>query len=403
MGGTDTKGYAMRRATVLIIVTCSIAAGGCVPTEPALEASSPVPVRAGSACSAISLTADGCLLFGANLDFRLHTRGQLFTNKRGMHKTGLIAGTTGVYAEWVSAYASLTFNFVGYHYPWGGMNERGLVMSTMAFPQTIPEPPDERPVVDSGFWMQYLLDTCATVEEVIASNAVVRNITVDHYLVADRTGATAVIEYLDGELAVHTGDDLPVSVLANWYYDDSVRLWQRYRDTGSYSWMDGSLQRFCIAADRVSGCNANTVEEGISCAFDTLEAIAGENFSEHASQWSMVFDTCALRVYFKTLAHPDLRYVDLRDFNPWCEQPVTMLEIQQPLAGNVAPWFTEYSHSDVRDHYLWFLNAWETGLTPASVDRILTHFESFTCEPPRRQRRLNGRRIVPIGARESTP
>jgi choloylglycine hydrolase len=393
----------MRRATFVIVVACSIAAGACTPVEPAPEASFFVPAWTGSACSAISLTADGCLLFGANLDYRLHTRGQVFANPRGMHKTGLIAGTTGAYAEWISAYASLTFNFVGYHFPWSGMNERGLVMSTMAFPQTIPEPPDQRPVVDSGFWMQYILDTCATVDDLIASNALVRNITVDHYLVADRTGASAVIEYLDGELVVHTGDDLPVSVLSNWYYDDSLRLWQMYRGSGSYSWMDSSLQRFCIAADRVSSTEATTVEDGISSAFDTLEAIAGENFSEHASQWSMVFDTCALRVYFKTLAHPDLRFVDLDDVRAWCDQPVTMLEIQEPLSGDVAPWFTEYSHADARDHYLWFLTAWETGVTPAYVDQLLSHFESFTCDPPQRRRRSTGRRAAPDGGRVSAP
>jgi choloylglycine hydrolase len=249
--------------------------------------------------------------------------------------------------------------------------------------------------------MQYILDTCATVDDVIASNELVRNITVDHYLVADRTGAVAVIEYLDGELVARTGDDLPVGVLSNWYYEDSLRLWQRYRNTGSYSWMDGSLQRFCIAADRVSSFGGTTVEDGISYAFDTLEAIAGENFSEHASQWSMVFDTCALRVYFKTLAQPDLRYVDLEDFQPWCGQPVTMLEIQEPLAGNAAPWFTEYSHSDARDHFHWFLSAWETGLTPAYADQLLAHFEGFTCEPPSRQRRQSGRRVAPAGVLQS--
>jgi len=309
-----------------------------------------------------------------------------------MRKTGMIASTTGVYAEWVSTYASLTFNFVGYHYPWGGMNEKGLVMSTMAFPQTNYPPPDHRPVVDSGFWMQYILDTCATVDEVIASNAMVRNITVDHYLVADRSGASAVIEYLDGELVVHTGEDLEVSVLANWYYDDSLRLWRTYRRFGDYSWMDGSLQRFCIAADRVSGFNATTVEDGIAYAFDTLEAIAGERFTEHASQWSIVFDTRALRVYFKTLANPNLRYVDLEEFFPWCEQPVRMLEIQAPLAGNVASWFSDYSHSEARDHYHWFVDAYETGLTPAWADQVLHHFEGFTCEPPQRLRRTTGRR-----------
>ena len=381
----------MKRDLFVMVVACAIAAGGCTPIEPGRDASCSVPARAGSGCSALSLTADGSVIFGANLDYRLHTRGQLFINKRGVRKTGMIASTTGVYAEWVSSYASVTFNFVGYQYPWGGMNERGLVMSTMALPQTVYPPPDHRPVVDSGFWLQYILDTCVTVDDVIASDAMVRNVTVDHYLVADRNGASAVIEYIDGELVVHTGEDLPVSVLTNWFYDESLRIWRVYQGSEDYSWMDGSIQRFCIAADRVSSFEATTVDEGIGFAFDTLDAIAGQRFSEHASQWSMVFDTGALRVYFKTIANPDLRYVDLEELSPWCERPVQMLDIQEPLAGDVGPWFYDYSHSEARDHFYWFVNFYETDLMPAWADQMLRHFEGFTCEPRLRHRRVTGR------------
>ena len=48
--------------------------------------------------------------------------------------------------------------------------------------------PDERPPLDSGEWMQFVLDTCATVEDLVATDARVSIITVDHYLVADSLG-----------------------------------------------------------------------------------------------------------------------------------------------------------------------------------------------------------------------
>jgi len=400
--GATTGVGGIRVSTIMIVVACLIAAGGCGPIDSTAGSSLlPVPVRAGSGCSALSVTVDGRGIFGANLDYRLHTRGQLYINKRGVHKTGTIPNMGGAYAEWVSRYASLTFNFVGYQYPWGGMNEKGLVMSTMALPQTVYPPPDDRPVVDSGFWMQYILDTCETVDDVIAADDLVRNITVDHYLVTDRSGASAVIEYIDGELVVHTGGNLPVSVLTNWFYDDSLLWWRAYRDSGNYSSMDGSLQRFCIAADRLSSFEATTAEEGIAYAFDTLDAIAGERFTNHASQWSMVFDTRALRVYFKTLAHRDLRYVDLGEFSRWCEDPVQMLDIDAPLAGDASPWFTGYSHSEARDHLHWFVDFWETDATSAWADQMLHHFEGFSCEPRPRHRRQSGRRVAPAGVLQS--
>lgn len=381
----------MKRLMLTVMVAVGIVAGGCTPTEIGRDASGSVPLGVGSGCSAISLTAGGSLLFGANLDYRHHTRGQLFINPRGVRKTGFIPSSTGVNAEWVSAYASVTFNFVGYHFPWGGMNEEGLVMSTMALPQSVCSPPDHRPVVDSGFWLQYILDTCETVADVIASDDLVRNITVDHYLVADRFGASAVIEYIDGEFVVHTGEDLPVRASTNWFYDGCLSMWNVYGGSGDYSWMDNSDQRFCIAADRLSSFDGTTVDEGIEFAFDTLDAIAGQNFSEHASQWSIVFDTGAGRVHFRTFANPDLRYVDLKDFSPWCDGPVQMLEIHEPLFGDVGPWFKDYSHAEALDHFLWFINVWETTATPAWVGQVLQHFESYTCEPRLRLRRVTRR------------
>ena len=54
--------------------------------------------------------------------------------------------------------------------------------------------------------MQYLLDTCTTVEEVIAAQERVRiSNTQEHFLVLDRTGACAAIEFLDGELVFAEG------------------------------------------------------------------------------------------------------------------------------------------------------------------------------------------------------
>ena len=197
----------MRRLAALVVAAAVVA--GCAPGGGGPN--SPLRTRgpAGSGCSALSLMAGGTTIFGANLDYRYFCRGQAFINPRGLRKTGMLAGTTGARAEWSSTYASVTFNFVGYQIAWAGMNEAGLVMSTMSLYQTELPPADPRPVLDSGNWMQYLLDTCATVDEVLAKDEVVRVLTVDHYLVADRSGASATVEFLDGKLVAHTGEDLP--------------------------------------------------------------------------------------------------------------------------------------------------------------------------------------------------
>jgi hypothetical protein len=158
--------------------------------------------------------------------------------------------------------------------------------------------------------------------------------------------------------------------------------------------MDSSPQRFCIAADRVSGFTGSTAADGVQSAFDTLDAVAGERFSEHTSQWSLVFDTGAKRAFFRTHADQTLRWVDLDAFDPWCGGAVQMLDVHTPLAGDVTRSFHDYSHAEVRDQLMWFMDFWSVNITPDGVDALLRHFESFPCEPPQLVRR-GTRRVRP--------
>jgi penicillin V acylase-like amidase (Ntn superfamily) len=379
-----------------LVVVCVLLAGGCAPAGDAPDGQLAAQGPEGAGCSAATFMAGGNTIFAANLDYVNFCRGQIFINPLGLHKTGVIPGTTGVNAEWSSKYASVTFNFVGYQIAWAGMNEAGLVMSTMSLNQTELPRPDPRPVLDSGNWIQYLLDTCATVDEVLAADDLVRNLTVDHYLVADRSGAAATIEFLDGELVAHTGGDLPVSVLTNSPYSELLSQWQIHGGSGDYGGMDSSSQRFCIAADRVTAFDGTSAEEGVAYAFQTLQAIAGQRFSEHTSQWRLVFDTGALRAYFKTDDDRTLRWVDLEAFNPWCGQPVQMLDIHARVSGDAASVFHDYSHAEALDQMLWFIDFWPgVEATPTSASQLLRYYESFACES-RPLVRQGARRVRPV-------
>jgi len=340
-------------------------------------------------CSSLALDNGGATVFGANFDQVSVNAGLVFVNQRGKAKTGLSPNTTGVRARWVSKYASVTFNLVGFGYAWAGMNERGLVLSTMSLPDTRDPAPDARPPLDTGEWVQYLLDTCATIEEVIATDTAVRIVTPDHYFVADAYGHAAAVEFLDGRMVVHTGAELPARALANSTYDNSVRTWLDHRQAGNtnYSRLNGSLQRFCLAADRADAFRPCDDAAAIAYAFETLRRIAGERFSIHWSQWSIVFDTANLRAYYRTLRHPDIRFVDLARFDPWCTGPVQMLDIHAGPAGDVADYFADYSHDVNLDHMRRFLLDWGIPFTEQALFWTVRHLESYPCQryrPPRR-------------------
>jgi penicillin V acylase-like amidase (Ntn superfamily) len=352
--------------------------------------------RGGEHCTAIVLDNDGHAVFGANFDHNLTDEGLVFINKRGVVKTSIHAGTTGRYARWTVRYASVSFNLVGYQYAWGGMNERGLSMSTMSLGETRQPSADARPPLDSGEWVQYILDTCATVADVIATDSEVRIITVDHYLVADRDGNAVVIEFLDGRMVSHAAPDLPVAALTNNVYEESCATWERLSRHGSYVGQNSSPHRFCLAADRVDGFRPTTDARAVDFAFDTLDEVRGQRFSIYSTNWSLVFDTKNLRAYFRTIRMRRIRWVDLKDFDLRCGTPAKMFDIHDGGSGDVADDFFDFDADLNRNHLEQFLRVWGVNISSRDITWILNHFDGFPCV---QNRHSSPRRVMPVTQR----
>ena len=339
-----------------------------------------VPTPSG-ACTSLALD-NAPSVFATNYD-NISDLCLLFINKRGQRKTGLSASTNGEVLRWTARYASITFNVGGYQLPWAGMNERGLMLSTMQLRETVPPEPDERPPLDYGpLWMQYVLDTCATVDEVVAATRRVRIVQVeDHYLIADRLGNGAVIEFLDGEMVVHSGNDLPVKALTNGLYTESMNVWNQYRQAGNddYSGLNSEFRRFCLSADQVTSFHPTDSETAVDYAFDALQIV-----SDGSTQMSIVFDTTTTRAYFKTRDHRETRYVDLYDFNLGCDTPVQMLDIHTPSSGNITGLFFDLSIPSCIDHMQDYFASLNQTIPLGLIENYHDVVETFTCSPPRR-------------------
>src|SRR5215470_657433 len=176
-----------------------------------------------SACTTFFITKNGQMVFGRNYDWITAT-GIVCTNLRGLQKTSMPM-QDGKKLSWVSDYGSITFNQYGKEFPTGGMNEKGLVVELMWLEGAKYPKPDDRPAVNVLQWIQYQLDRSAMVDDVIASDKIVRITGKDtplHYLVADAGGHVATIEFLDGKMVVHRGKELPFAVLTNSTYDASI-------------------------------------------------------------------------------------------------------------------------------------------------------------------------------------
>jgi penicillin V acylase-like amidase (Ntn superfamily) len=333
----------------------------------------------GRSCTSFCLDDNGHAVFGSNYD-NDKPEGMVFINKRGISKSGFMPGTTGRVAKWTSKYASVTFTVVGYQLAWAGMNEKGLVMSTMALGETENPKADARPPLHSPHWMQYMLDNCGSVKEVIAADSQVRIFeTVDHYLAADRAGNCATIEFLDGKMVVHTGQNLPAAILTNSRYSEATDFLNK--GVAGLKVKDGilsltsSLRRFKIAADRVKAFEPAGNEDAVKYAFDILDSVGGQG-----TLWSIVFDTQDLTVYFRTQSHRPIRYLSLNDFNLSCDTPDRMIDIDKKLEGNIAESMEVYSSDKNFDFLKKALVRWDIPMSDEQLQGIRAILDSYECE-----------------------
>lgn len=373
------------QSVVTTVTFACVAAMFALPSHPA------VAVSPDEHCSSLALDNDGQVVFGCNYDSHIDDDGIILINKRGVVKTSYQPGTTGRLAEWTSRYASITFTLLGNQFPWAGMNERGLSMSTMSLTETECPQPDERPLLESGFWLQYMLDTCETVAEALAIDAEVRIQTVDHYLVADRHGEVAVIEFLDGHLAATTGPDLCISALTNNLYEESCQLWESLRRTGSCSHGNNSVERFCLAAERVHDFQTGSAAHTVDYAFETLNQVRGQIWGGD-TRWSIVFDTLNLRAFFRTDRNPEIRWAELGAFDLRCGHAPQMLDINTDHEGDVSEFFTDLDLEVGRSLIEGYLDRWNITFDPEQITTLLNLFENYPC---RQTCRASGRRVAP--------
>ena len=190
-----------------------------------------------------------------------------------------------------------------------------------------------------------------------------------------------MIEFLDGELVVHSGVDLPIKVLTNNLYDESLGTWNQHHQAGNddYSGLDSALRRYCLGADQVMSFQPTDYETAVGYAFSALQSV-----SDPSTQMSIVFDTNHFRASFKTRENREIQYVDLFDFNLGCYAPVQMLDIHTGASGKANDLFSDLSIPVCIDHMERYFISVGTTVPAGLVADYHDVVETFTCSPPRR-------------------
>lgn len=321
-----------RRTVTAGVLSLCIAAAAVVPAH---------------ACTTFCFRHDGEWIYGRNYDWRVE-HGMVVVNKRGVAKQSMADSNP---ARWVSKYGSVTFNQYGREMPLGGINEAGLVIECMWLDHTEYPYADPRAELSELQWIQYQLDNAATVGDVIASNAVVRigirNSNPIHFLLCDRAGGCAVIEFLGGRMVSYRGDDLQVTALTNNTYAYSRDFLDAAGgDESSEVFVSAphSIKRFYRAAEGVKRWNGGAGGEPVEYAFGILDGVAGDY-----TMFRIVYDVKEGRIYFSTKSNPAVRHIDINRFEFTCDTPVMVLDMAGGEGGDATGMFTEYTFDDNYD------------------------------------------------------
>ena len=323
------------------------------------------------ACTTFCVKSAGRVIFGRNYDFDIG-QGLVLLNPRGLRKRGF----DPLGPEWVARHGSITFNQFGRDFPMGGMNEAGLVVELMWHERAEYPAADRRAALGVLEWIQYQLDTASTVEDVLRSDGTVRvsGVVPLHYLVSDRAGRVATIEFLRGRLEAHSGESLPVSVLANDTYEDALAFWrgrQGRRAAGS-----GSDARFARASDAVSRFGDQTADTAVQHAFEILADVV-----QRSTRWSIVYDQTDRVITYRTDRNVALRVLrfDALDFG--CGASARLLDVHAGAAGDVGATMTPYSDARNRELVVSSYSGFSgTRQTPqAEIDRVIAHPSLARC------------------------
>jgi len=197
------------------------------------------------ACTCFSAkTGQGNQLLGRNFDWGSHPALLLFTDTPGRYASVSIVD---IFYLGYSKSETPDKNPGGLlrspHLPFDGMNEEGLAVGMMAVPSADGPADPQKQTVSSLMIIRLMLDHAKNVDEAIA---VFENFNIDfhegpplHYFITDRSGKSAVVEFVSGKISVlrnaHPWQVATNFILTGLSPEHSLTSCRRYKKVWDYA------------------------------------------------------------------------------------------------------------------------------------------------------------------------
>ena len=280
------------------------------------------------ACTIFTLNHNGGHYIARSFDWD-YGDGVVLVNPRGMNKGSLLFDEELTPIKWVSKYGSVTLNQAADEFPMSGMNEAGLtidvlVLSKSKFPKKF-----IKPVLNEVQWIQFLLDTAATVDEAQAQAEKVQISPFAekvHYMICDAGSNCAVFEYLDGAMVVSRYTRDQKQIIAN----------DKFSETIDYNKM--------TARPKAAYDHLNT-EVGTTAPVEyMLNGLEKVHLS--STQWQMVYSVNDRTISFRNRnQNRTMKIIDLKKMNFECKVSKTYIDIHSQEPGDISGLLSIYPRS----------------------------------------------------------
>lgn len=300
---------------------------------------------------------------GRSMDWPESTEPTLTVFPRGLERSGSNVGPEVVVADnpatWTSKYGSIVTTVYGIGAV-DGLNERGLGAHLLFLTATDFGPRDARkPGLVVSLWAQYVLDNAATVAEALALLPEVQIVMAEargrkgtvHLALEDRTGDSAIIEYIDGKPVVHHGREYRI-MTNDPPYDEQLALLQKldFSKPSSDMPLPGNVNprdRFQRAAyyaallpepksEREAIASILAIIRNTSVPFGAPY----KDFGIYNTEYRTAMDLTNSRYFFELTTSPNVIWADLAKFDLAPGAPVVQLDPDDiALSGDVSDKF----------------------------------------------------------------
>jgi len=314
-------------------------------------------VQMADACTEFKLSNNGQSVIAHNMDWG-NPYAFIVINPAGIKRHSVLIDNHFKPLEWESKYGSATVNLATQNQQVilpavvSGMNQFGLSASILWLKNSDYPSTSTQSALGTSQWVQYFLDNAKTIAEAIqlAHQFEVeptvfhgQKISV-HLMMHDASGDSAVMEYLNGQLHVYHQKSLPIPVLTNTPYLESLQLLKQYQGFGGEAPLPGGYftkARFVLAVNFLKTLpTTHSTQQTVANAFNGLGYLIEIPGSSDPTVWSVVYDLSNRVLYYRTIDNPQIRFIHLDHFNLSPGHSIKILPMTNDFSGNVENYFS---------------------------------------------------------------